>query len=111
MAELTLAADYVFEGEIKHRTLISTFESGSEQRRKKWSGNKRKFVLRYENRSKADLDTMIQFVLDHSGSVTIFTYVGRDDGVTYTVRFLDDKLRWEEPTYHRYSFEVSVTTI
>lgn len=111
MATLTLVPDFIFEEAIIHKTLVSTFETGVEQRRAKWASPKRHFVLRFINRTKADYEIMRDFVLARSGMYEAFSWVNRNDSVTYSVRFLDDNVRFEEGYYHKFNFEVTLVEV
>ncbi|MBU1077087.1 MAG: DUF2460 domain-containing protein [Spirochaetes bacterium] len=74
------------------KTLITTFESGKEQRRAKWGSSKTMFTLVFNALTKANAETLRDFHIARQGSFESFSYVNpMETGTpTYTVRFLDD---------------------
>src|SRR3990167_2437360 len=101
----TVNPDFVYEQEKKYNTLITDFESGKEQRRKKWANPKRRFLLRYRNIGQTEYNSIISFFDSQSGAFDTFSWTNPMDSVAYTVRFLEDTLKVEELAYQRYAIE------
>lgn len=92
MADFTLAPDYSFETTREWKTLISKFENGTEQRRKKWASNLKTWKLVYKNRDSSDLSTITTLFGNKYGAYTAFTWTNPEDATDYTVRFKEDSL-------------------
>jgi len=89
---------YSFGKQVQFKTLISAFENGAEQRRSKWSQGKTLFTLVYKAITFTEVGTLWAFYLARKGVFEAFTYV--DPTVTsYTVRFLEDNLSFDEFSY------------
>lgn len=88
-------ASYVFTGAIQFKTLISAFENGVEQRRKKWGQGKPSFSLIYDVLTSSEMDILYDFYVARSGSYEAFYFVNPVDSQTYTVRFVDDELSYD----------------
>ncbi len=65
---------YSYTEEIEFRNLISQFENGAEQRRKKWSRGKHVFTLIYKALTQAELISLWDFYLTMNGSFESFWY-------------------------------------
>jgi len=86
---------------IEFRTLVSEFDDGTEQRRKKWSTQRRLFTLGHSIMPKADIETLWDFYRAREGRFDNFQYrnpqdfeiidedVGVGDGSPSQVFFLD----------------------
>jgi hypothetical protein len=61
MSEFTFLPDFVFEETLEYKTLISEFENGAEQRRRKWAAPLHKWHLRFSNRVKGDMQAVREF--------------------------------------------------
>ncbi len=74
------------------KTLVTSFESGKEQRRAKRSSSITIFNLVFNALTKANAETLRNFHIARLGSFESFDYVNpMETGTpTYTVRFLDD---------------------
>jgi len=57
---------------INWKTLITAFEDGKEQRRKKWSNPRRVFTLQYRGSTKTDINGMWDFYNDRYGAYDTF---------------------------------------
>lgn len=88
------APSYSLELGQQFRTIISTFDSGREQRRAKWSFPKYRVTLRYQANENVDTETIWQFYQARRGAYEAFDfyypliqnlkglYVGTGDGET-----------------------------
>lgn len=103
MASFTETPDIVFVENIKYNTLITSFESGYEQRRAKWGSDLRSFTLRFGNRSQSEMEAIRDFFDAREGSYDSFTYTY--DSVDYTVRFAEDSLSIRVVAYQIYNIE------
>lgn len=121
-------SSYSFEEEANHRTLISQFENGDEQRRAKWSQDKKIFSLKYNALYREKMLTLWQFYQLCRGAQKEFDFVNpRDSDLpydqvtaywplhegestklndwngfiypTYKCRFIEDRLSREEFSY------------
>jgi len=68
----TAFASYPLTVESSWKTLISDFESGKEQRRKRWAFPKRKISLRYDKLTPAGIKDIWQFYQARSGAYETF---------------------------------------
>jgi len=92
MATFTWTPQFVYSYSPGYRTLISTFESGKEQRRQKWTAPRRRFHLVWNAISKSDADAIRAFFEARKGAYESFTYHNIPDNTDYTVRFVEDSL-------------------
>jgi len=92
------APSYSFGKQVQFKTLISAFENGAEQRRPKWSAGKHLFTLTYKVLNLTEVGTLWAFYLARKGSYEAFTYVDPTT-TSYTVRFAEDNLTFEEFSY------------
>ncbi len=83
---------FVFTQKMGFKTLISNFENGYEQRRKKWAHGKHSFSVKYDTLTLAEVDTLYDFYVARNGSHEAFYFANPVDTVTYTVRFADDEM-------------------
>jgi uncharacterized protein (TIGR02217 family) len=83
---------FVFDSGIQYKTVVTPFESGKEQRRKKWTAGKRRFTLRFNALSAADVNAILTFFIARCGSYESFTFTNPVDSSSYTVRFESDTI-------------------
>ena len=95
MAIFTWTPQLVYSYSPGYRTLISTFESGKEQWRQKWSVPRRRFHLVWNAISKSDADAIRAFFEARKGAYESFTFQNPADSISYTVRFIEDSLTQE----------------
>ena len=105
MSDFSYLPDFVFEETLEYKTLVSEFESGVEQRRRKWAAPLRKWRLRFSNRTKADMELVRNFFSAKYGAFMAFTWTNPNDGAEYTVRFSDDSFKFTMKAYEVYDFE------
>ena len=86
---------YVFTEKIDFKTLVSAFENGYEQRRRKWAHGKRSFSLKYNVLTYNETDTLYDFYIARNGTYDAFSFVNPNDNQTYTVRFTDDQMSFD----------------
>jgi hypothetical protein len=106
MAEFTTTPDFVFEETIEHHTLLSEFENGSEQRRNKWSQDKRKFSCVFKNRTKSEFETVRDFIIARKGAYESFTFTNPNDSTSYTVRLDGDTFAAQNKAFNLYDFDL-----
>jgi phage-related protein len=111
MSDFSLASDFVLEEKIEFDTIISTYENGYEQRRAKRASGIREFKLQFRNRDISDFVTVRDFLITKLGALTSFTWTNPNDSVEYTVRYKDDSLNFENPSYHIYNFEFTLRQV
>lgn len=70
---------YSFNETIRQRTLLSTFESGKEQRRGVWSAPLRSFTVTLSPLEKIDAQTLWQFFEDHVHATKTFLFHNIND--------------------------------
>ena len=111
MSDYTYTPDFVLEEEIEYKTLTTEFESGVEQRRKKWSSSRRSWRLQYKNRTKTEMENVKNFFVNKSGAYSSFTWENPNDSTEYTVRFVDDSFKFTLKAYQIYDFEVRLIEV
>ena len=105
MSDFAYLPDFVFEETLEYKTLVSEFESGVEQRRRKWATPLHKWRLRFSNRTKADMELVRNFFSGKYGSFMSFTWTNPNDAVEYTVRFAEDSFKFTMKAFEVYDFE------
>ena len=103
--EFQFSPSFSFQETIRFRTLISTGENGTEQRRAKWQNPLREFTMNHNaitqdtgaNLGDAlegeDVDRLFRFYTNRQGKFDLFTFTSPMDGSNYTVRFAEDSLQ------------------
>lgn len=104
-SDFTYTPDFAVEEQIEHKTIISEFESGVEQRRQKWSAPLRTFKLIFKNRTSTEYNDVKIFFNNKKGALTSFTWTNPIDNTEYMVRFKEDSLVAEEIAYGIFNFE------
>ncbi|MFH2137446.1 MAG: DUF2460 domain-containing protein [Candidatus Omnitrophota bacterium] len=105
MSDFAYLPDFVFEETLEYKTLVSEFENGAEQRRRKWAAPLRKWRLRFNIRIKADMQAVRDFFKSKYGSFTAFTWTNPNDSAEYSVRFVEDSFKYTMKAYEIYDFE------
>jgi phage-related protein len=105
MSDFTVLPDFVFEETVEYKTLVSEFESGIEQRRRKWENPLRKWRLRFTSRIKADMELVRDFFKVRYGAFGVFTWTNPNDAAEYTVRFAEDSFKYVMKAHEVYDFE------
>ena len=111
MSDFSYSPDFVFEETLEYKTLISEFESGAEQRRRKWAAPLRKWRLRFSNKTKADMLAVREFFKSKYGAFMAFTWTNLNDSVEYTVRFSDDSFKFMMKAHEIYDFEFDLIEV
>jgi len=111
MADFPLIPDFVFDETPQFRTLVSTMESGYEQRRSKWSSPLRKFQVMCKDRPKADFVTLRNFFIARLGRFDSFTFLNPNDATEYAVCFADDDLKFENKAPSKYDFSCTLQEV
>ena len=111
MSDFNFNPDFVIDEEVEFKTLVSQYESGAEQRRRKWENPRRRWRLRFNTRAKTELDNVKSFFLGKKGSFLEFTWMNPNDGVEYLVRFLEDSFRFVLKAYQVYDYELGLIEV
>jgi len=111
MSEFTSLPDFVFEESLEYKTLISEFENGAEQRRRKWTSPLRKWRLRFNNRVKTDMQSVRDFFKSKYGAFMAFTWTNPNDSVEYSVRFVEDSFKFTMKAHEVYDFEFDLMEV
>ena len=69
MADFTMRPDFVITEAPTHKTLISEFENGVEQRRSKWNSPLRKWTLDFRAKTQAEFETVRDFFNTKKGII------------------------------------------
>ena len=104
MSDFTYTPDFVYVEKTSWNTLISKFENGVEQRRKKRSSQDRVFTLSYKTRPASDMSNIKSFFDSKSGAFAAFTWTNLNDSVEYNVRFLEDSFESSLVAPGKYDF-------
>jgi len=105
MSDFNYQPDFVFEETLEYKTLVSEFENGVEQRRRKWANPLRKWTLRFHNRTKADMEVVRDYFKNRYGAFMAFTWTNPNDAVEYTVRFSEDSFKYSMKAHEVYDFD------
>jgi len=92
-------------------TLVSSFENGVEQRRKKRSKQDKKWSLTFNNRTQAEKNEILTFFRSKYGQYSSFTWTNPEDSTEYDVRFNQDKLTVTRNAFNVYSFNIEFKEI
>ena len=111
MSDFTFTPDFVVDENVQYKTLVSEFENGTEQRRRKWSTPLRKWSLRFHNRTQSELNAIKSFFISKYGSLRAFTWTNPNDGVEYVVRFVEDSFKFSLKAYHLYDLEFDLIEV
>jgi len=111
LSDFSLAPDYTFETTKEYKTLVSEFENGTEQRRQKWSAQRRSWKLVFKNRSATDLGTITTLFDAKKGALTSFTWTNPIDSTDYTVRFKEDSLSYSTDSYGLYNIQIELIEV
>ena len=82
---------FVFTYGPQFRTVVSDFESGKEQRRQKWSADRKRFHLVYVVSSTVAALILAEFET-LKGAYSTMSWTNPADTTSYTVRFVEDSL-------------------
>jgi len=111
MSDFTFTYDAPVEEHIETKTIVTGFENGVEQRRSKWSQQKRTFILNFTNNTAAEKAAVQSFFITKLGQATAFTFTNPNDSVEYTVRFADDGFKVTRKNYGVYDFQVKLVQV
>jgi phage-related protein len=111
MSEFNFNPDFVIDEEIEFKTLVSEYENGAEQRRRKWENPRRKWFLRFNTRIKSELVNIMNFFVNKSGAYQGFTWTNPNDGIEYFVRFVEDSLKFTLKAYEIYDLELRLIEV
>ena len=111
MSDFNFKPDFVIEETVEYKTLISEFESGVEQRRRKWENPIRKWTLRFRTRTLSEMNAVKDFFISRYGAFGSFTWTNPNDSVEYSVRFVDDSFKFDMKSYQLYDFELNLREV
>lgn len=106
MSDFNYTPDFTVDEAVQYKTLVSEFENGVEQRRRKWANPLRKWTLRFGHRTLSEMNDIRNFFMGKYGSLTSFTWTNPNDSVEYTVRFVEDSFKFVLRAYQIYDFEL-----
>ena len=106
MSDFNYTPDFTVDEAVQYKTLVSEFENGVEQRRRKWENPLRKWTLRFKHRTLADMNNVRDFFMSKYGALTAFTWTNPNDSVENTVRFVEDSFKFVLRAYQIYDFEL-----
>jgi phage-related protein len=109
--DFTLTPDYPVVRNIEYKTLVTTFESGFEQRRAKRANPIRKWTLEFTNRTITEFETVQTLFATVKGQATSFLWTDPDDSVQYTVRFGTDAIERTKESYGLINFRVELVQV
>jgi phage-related protein len=109
--DLLLAPDFVLAMSPKFNTLVSTSESGIEQRRALRATPLRSWKLTYSNRSQADCDTILALFTAMKGQYASFLWTNLLDDVQYNVRFATDNIEFQLKAYQIFDFSFDLQEV
>ena len=85
--EFNFPINIPFEEEVQWSTLVTKYESGKEQRRKKWSQPKRVYTVNLRGRSKTVSTQVWDFYNSRSGAFDTFYFVNPNENSVTSERF------------------------
>lgn len=89
---------FVFTYGPEFKTLVTDFESGKEQRRQKWSTDRKRFHLVYNAIPASTASSILTEFESNKGAYSTFTWTNPADTTQYTVRFVEDSLQLQYVT-------------
>jgi len=105
MSDFSWLPDFLIDEAVEYKTLVSEFENGAEQRRRKWQNPLSKWTLRFNNRTLSEMQAVRNFFKSKFGALMSFTWTNPNDAVEYTVRFVEDSFQFSRKAYGVYDFE------
>ena len=115
MADFTYTADHVLDETINANTLVSQFENGAEQRRQKWSNNRRQFKLLFRNRISTEMEAVRDFFISKKGKFTSFTWdrpaTDTEVATEYDVRFDEDSFVVSQNRFNNFDFDLTLIEV
>ena len=111
MSDFTFKPDYAIEETVQFKTMVSEFENGTEQRRRKWANPLRRWSLKFRNRNTSDLNAIKNFFTSKFGAANQFTWTNPNDSVEYVVRFVEDSFKFTLKAYGVYDVEFDLMEV
>ncbi len=111
MADFTNIPDFVVSETKGYKTLVSTFENGAEQRRRKWHSPVHSFKLQFRNRTRDEMESIKAFFVSKEGMFSVFSWENPIDAQEYVVRFKEDSLLVELIAYNIYDIRVEFVEV
>ncbi len=111
MSEFIYTPDYVLDESLEYKTLVSSFENGSEQRRRSWKTPRHKWTLRFNNRAASEVEAIKTFFMNTAGAYASFTWTNPNDNTEYTVRFVQDTLHYILKNYNLYDLSFDLIEV
>ncbi len=105
MSDFSWLPDFLIDEAVEYKTLVSEFENGAEQRRRKWQNPLSKWTRRFNNRTLSEMQAVRNFFKSKFGALMSFTWTNPNDAVEYTVRFVEDSFQFSRKAYGVYDFE------
>jgi phage-related protein len=111
MSDFNYTPDFTVDETVQYKTLVSEFENGAEQRRRKWANPLRKWTLRFRHRHLSEMNDIRNFFMGKCGAFGAFTWTNPNDSTEYTVRFAEDSFRFTLKAYRIYDFELDFVEV
>jgi phage-related protein len=111
MSDFNYTPDFTVDETVQYKTLVSEFENGAEQRRRKWANPLRKWTLRFRHRHLSEMNDIRNFFMDKCGAFEVFTWTNPNDSTEYNVRFVEDSFRFTLKAYRIYDFELDFVEV
>ncbi len=105
MSDFTYLPDFLIDEAVEYKTLVSEFENGAEQRRRKWASLQSSVTLRCNYRTLTEMSEVRDFFKGKAGVFTSGTWTNPNDSVEYIVRFAEDSFKLSRKAYGVYDFE------
>ncbi len=110
------APTYPYECEYEDNSIISKFEDGTQQSRKKFTKSRRKWTLKWENMSREDYKILMNFIVNTvSFSALSFQWVeadSKDDTTPETVTVRVTKVgKWTNNALHYWGGTIELTEV
>lgn len=110
------APAYPFECEYENNSIISKFEDGSQQSRRKFTRSRRKWTLKYNHIPRSDYLTLMDFIANTVAFSSLSFYWQNTDSVddehpeTVEVR-VTDVGKWSNDALHYWSGSIELTEV
>ena len=111
MSDFTFVPDFVLDETVSFKTIVSEFENGTEQRRRKWANPLRKWSLKFHNKTQSELNAIKSFFTSKYGASNQFTWTNPNDAVEYVVRFSEDNFKYALKSFGVYDVEFDLTEV
>lgn len=109
--EFNMVPDQAVQSDTDYGIIITEFETGAEQRRKKRDNPKNEFNLSFTNQSGTKKNIFVDFVNLVSGPLYPFLWENPNDNIKRIVRFKENTSSIKKQTHDLYSFGFNVIEV